>query len=170
MTPAWLHADLTKPVDAPLKGGPSDRNAQRLIDVVGQFQVASAERYRRRDITGDDIDETFCNFFVADATRALGCAIPQQRANAMIDWLEYHGESSGWWPLGEELARAISAIGGPVVAGWKNPNFAAPGHVAILVPPLGDGLWVAQAGHTNFSCEPIANGFGSLHPRFWGHG
>ena len=65
----------------------SNRSPEALRDVVAQLDPEHAERYRRRDVTGDGIDETFCNFFVRDALHALGVPTPKLRANELADWL-----------------------------------------------------------------------------------
>jgi hypothetical protein len=171
MTPAWLHDDLSRPVDAPIRNSPHDRHPWKLFDVVSQFHVATAERYRARDLTGDGVKETLCNFYVCDVTRALGCPIPQQRANEIDFWLERYGEAHGWWRVGEGLAATLSGIGAPVVASWRNPKRESPGHVAVLVPPPrnAQGLWICQAGKENLEFELLAKGFGALQPKLWGH-
>lgn len=165
---SWLHDDLHLPVDAPIKGASGHRVPSLLALIVEQFHVETAERYVVRDVDHDGKDDTFCNFFLSDVTRALGCQIPQRRANDQLSWLERDGNSEGWWRVGPELAHALSEVGVPVVAAWRNPDGGS-GHVALLVPPAGGGILVAQAGRRCFSSQPLEVGFGTLQPSFWSH-
>ncbi len=48
-----------------------------------------------------------------------------------------------------------------MIAGWINPDPKHSSHIAAVVPAIGGtGTHVMQAGRTNFSNGPIANGFG----------
>ena len=83
----WLVDDFKKPALCPLTGTPGNRSGEALTALVALFHVDTAERYRRRDVTGDDKAETFCNVFVSDVTRALGCPVPHLLANQQLAWL-----------------------------------------------------------------------------------
>lgn len=167
---SWLHDDLSRPLDAPLTSDVTNRSATRLALVVAQFAPEFARRYRRRDLNGDDKDETFCNFFVVDVARAMGCPLPQVLANDLFAWLNELSARSGPWRLVEaDEAQRRADEGQFVVAGWFNRNGGS-GHVAVLVPSLGeDGVWVAQAGLTNFLRGPVASGFGSRPVAYFAH-
>jgi hypothetical protein len=171
--PDWLHRDISLQITAPLLNDPERRSPSALEAVVRQFVLelgnTEAHRYQKRDVDGRPGDETFCNFFVNEVTKALGCEIPKQRANDMITWLHSFGTSRGWWQISGELARVLSLQGLPVIAAWRNPDFARPGHVALLVPPAGPGIWIAQAGARCFPCDKLAAGFGNLLPNFYAH-
>lgn len=168
--PAWLHTDLRRDVSAPLRGERGSRSPEQLISIVAQFQVETAERYRLRDVTGDGHQESWCNFFLADVTRALGCPVPQMRANSQLDWLASDaGYRAGWSEVYRlhEVEVATNS-GRVVVAGWHSGS-AASGHVALCVPSPDVGVHIAQAGRSNFSCRPIEWGFGHRPVRFFHH-
>ena len=88
-----------------------NRSAAALNNVIRQFDVENAERYRPwRN------GSTYCNIFVWDVTRALGCEIPhyvdresgdaryypnikgayELDANGVCDWLRRRGAEHGW--------------------------------------------------------------------------
>ena len=66
----WLDRPQWVALDAPFTTGPESRKAQEYVDVCRQFDVEHAWRYFQRN------GNTFCNLYVADCTRALGCPIP----------------------------------------------------------------------------------------------
>lgn len=167
---SWLHSDLTRPVEAPLRSDASGRRADLLALVVAQFAPEHAERYRRRDVTGDERAETFCNFFVADVTAALGAPVPQRLANAQVEWLSSdEARKRGWAEVSEHAAMGCVSEGMVCVVGWLNRN-GGPGHVAVAVPSLdGERLYVAQAGARNFLAEPVRSGFGTLPVSYFVH-
>lgn len=178
MTPAWLMAPIAYPVFAPLTGGTSLRGAALLEAIVAQFEVDSAERYRPRDVTGDGQSETFCNLYLNDVTRALGCEIPrvwpvgadwkQLRANDQRDWLVGAGRY-GWSSCSESDARVAAEFGKVAVAAWKNPTAGRSGHVAILVPSHGSReTAVSQAGAKCFLRAPLSVCF-PQRPEFFVH-
>ena len=84
---SWLNPNITVPVSPRITGDASNRSAQRLLAVVGQFGLdldAENPRYGRRDRDGDASTlETACNAFVRDAVAALGmrvrCSFGSQR-------------------------------------------------------------------------------------------
>lgn len=142
------------------------RTPEALMAAVAGLEVETAEKYRKRDVTGDGIPETFCNVFVHDVTSALGCPVPLLLANAQIDWLN---SQDFWTPSTVLEAEWAAGKGEPVVAGWKARS--SHGHIALGVPAkYGEsGLWIAQAGATNFSCGRFEWGFGHLPAQFWRH-
>ncbi len=166
---SWLHADLTKPVLAPLQSTPATRSAAQLRAVVAQFDVR-AQRYLRRDVTGDGRPETFCNFFARDISRAMHAPLPEGlRANQMFDWLENAGRAEGWEEVDEHPAQRAADEGLFVVAAWKNPS-GGPGHITPLLPSEGQpGTWVANVGAANFARGALARAFGALKPSFFVH-
>lgn len=167
---SWLHADLTRPVIAPLQSDPSSRSPALLSLVVGQFCPELAPRYQRRDLTGDGQDETFCNFFLADVSTAMGARVPQLRANQQVEWLASpEAKQRGWATLSEHAAIGCVGEGMLGVVGWFNRN-GGPGHVAVCVPSLdGEHLFIAQAGASNFLCRPVKSGFGDRDVSFFVH-
>lgn len=144
-----------------------NRSAALLLAIVFALFVEWALRYRKRDVTGDGKDETFCNFFVRDACDALGVPLPRpMRANELIQWFV---TAPGWELVDEHTAQAMAEQGQVVVACWFNHN-GGPGHLALVVPSLGEpGTWVAQAGAVNFSRGPLASAFPGLPVTFFAH-
>jgi len=161
-------ANVTVPVDAPIRNGPHERSPDALRAVLAQFDVEANPRYRVRDTSGDGVEDTFCNIFVWDATRALGCELDhydengrERSANGLALWLETCGPYQDWLQVDASTAGACAARGRPVVAVWRNPG-KGPGHVAVLLPPHGAQLRIAQAGRSNLFDVPIVRGFGRL--------
>lgn len=167
---SWLHDDLTRPLDAPVKSTLATRSAWLLIAVIWQFCVERAERFRKRDIDHDGRDDTFCNFFMKAVADAMGVTLPQLRANALAEWLSSPmGKAAGWEEVTEHVAQRMADEGQLACAVWSNPTGGS-GHVAPLVPSLGQpGTWTAQAGWSNFSRGQLASGFGDKLPTFFAH-
>ena len=162
---AWLPTSLR------VAGNAENRNAGTLRQVINQFNVESAERYRP-----NRNGKTYCNIFLWDVTRALDCEIPhyvdrvtgQPRiypdtagayeldASGTHDWLLRHGEDHGWYEVGAEQAQYHANAGYPAVTAWKN-NGGGAGHVQVVCPAQNGGydaargVTVAQAGSKNFS-------------------
>jgi hypothetical protein len=134
------------------------RSPVALYDCIASFKVETAEKYRKRDVTGDGLPETFCNVFLADVTAALSAPVPLFLANAQVAWLKEMGKAKGWSMVDAHKAEVLVNEGYPVVAGWSNPR--GHGHVAIGCPSNEPGMHVAQAGSSNFTCRPIERGFG----------
>lgn len=158
--------DLRPNGPAPIQSTLSDRSPERLRAVVDQFRVTTAERYRKRDVTGDGIDETFCNFFARDVSEAMNAALPQgYRANELEVWLgSKFGKAAGFEHVSEHVAQAAANEGMLAFAIWRNPTGRA-GHIAVLVPAGAEpGTWIAQAGMTNFTRGALKRGFGTVSP------
>lgn len=138
------------------------RSANLLQQVIAQFDVEHSERYRPYRRRGTD---TYCNIFVWDVTRALGCEIPhyvdrengQPRsypdllgayeldANGVCGWLAQDGAAYGWREIDAATAQAYANAGFPVVAAWDNPGGI--GHVQMVCPAQ-DGAYNAERGVT----------------------
>jgi hypothetical protein len=145
VTPAWLHSDLAQPLKAPLTSTVQNRSPERLAFIVAQFQLETAERFRKRDTDGRPGDETFCNFAAVAISAAMSAPLPQMRANAIALWLEGQSldEASQWEEINEHTAQAMADEGQIAVAVWANPT-GGPGHIAVLVPSLDEALhWAA---------------------------
>lgn len=163
-TPAWV------PVDIPSAKLPHSHD--KLRKVVDELNVEKSNRYKRRD------GQTFCNIFVWDVTRAMGCEIPhwvnddgspasvgkgrELNANGIVRWMDTQGPANGWVDADRKTSMDAAARGHVVVLGWDSKS-AKPGHVAVM---LAEGT-IAQAGARNFVGETISQGFGKLKPRFW---
>lgn len=159
---------------------PGMRTLLGLIATVWAFSVETSPRWRKRDVTGDHVDETFCNFYLREILSALGVTIPEARANETVEWLDAEARRTsaevgavGWREVEARDAKAAVDRGGIAVAGWINPQTnelgeRRPGHVALVVPSLGQGgVWIAQAGTTNFSRGQLEHGFGLRAVRFF---
>ena len=167
---AALPDEAWKPVNMPLTGNPTNRSAARLDDILDQFNVETAERYRPYRRTGRD---TYCNIYVWDVTRTLGAEIPhyvdpdtgvprgypdvkgarELDANATYTWLGQHGATYGWREVSAEQAQAYANAGYPAVTAWHNSGGA--GHVQVVCPSESGGfdavrgVTVAQSGSKN---------------------
>ena len=154
--------------------GPGERSPEALRAVAAQFDVEHHPRYAVRDTSGDGRPDTFCNIYLWDVTRALRSEVPhwhggrELSANAVCDWLASFGNLLGWYEGNRGAAHRASGDGMPVVAAWKNERGGS-GHVALLLPPAGDELRIAQAGKRNYFDVPLERGFGALVPRFYLH-
>lgn len=165
----WCSLDLALEVTPPVRRpgiGLKLREPIFLRQVVEQF--AGQARYVKRDVTGDKLPETFCNFFVRDVLRALGVDIPRMRAHEWGPWL---AKSPHWSTVPPWVAIALAQSGFPVVA-WQVKNIPT-GHVALLVPAKNDfdigKVWIAQAGRENFVYGELAAGFGQYEVKFFAH-
>lgn len=165
--PVWLRPWVGDEVDPPKKNLRGDRSPAELRAVIDQFEVATCERYRKRDLDGNGTLDTTCNIFVHDVTKALGCEIPRMRANAMFDWL-LKGLASGrrWSQVQQWVAVALANAGYPVVAAWENPGGA--GHIAVVVPSRSEldreHTFIAQSGAVCFGYGRLEQGFGTKSP------
>jgi hypothetical protein len=169
------------PVNAPIRSMPSARSRARLLEVIAQFDVEAAPRYR--PVPTGRRPTTWCNIFVWDTTRALGAEIPhcvdgagrsvpvgqgkELTANGTLRWLETHGAADGWREADAAGAMRAAEAGAPAVAIWHNAF--GPGHVGIVVPCENEGVHIAQAGAVCFSRGPLAHGFGDRPVRFFVH-
>lgn len=146
------------------------RSPELLADIAAEHQFRGFGRYRKRDITGDKVPETFCNVHVVDFAEAMGLLLPRGlRANQLFLWLSTDGVAQGWEQVTEHVARAMADEGQLVIAGWYSRN-GGPGHVAPLVPSLGEpGCWLSNVGATNFLRGTVRQAFGDLPVTFFAH-
>jgi hypothetical protein len=146
----------------------SNRSPENYNEVVRQFDVASATRYA----PGRN-GHTYCNIFVWDVTRALGCEVPhyidpasgapmeypdtaganELNALSMGRWLASTGQRYGWREVTPEQAQLQANLGHPAVAVSSSVS-----HISMVVPsetPYNPalGVAVAQAGSivTNYA-------------------
>lgn len=138
-----------------------------LINAVAHLDVERAPQYQPHDVTGDGRPETFCNFYAADVCRDLGAPLPQRTANEQLAWIvSYEGMRAGWDPCSAKEAVRCAEAGMAVVVGCtEQPH----GHIAIVVPGPGPGVWITQAGAQCFACRPVGAGFGNRPVRYWVH-
>lgn len=169
--PLALSMDLAAEVPLQVVSTALDRSPAALHQVADA--LVFQERYRKRDVTGDQVNETFCNFLVREALRMLGVDIPRMRANEFGSYFRSSpamGEMWTWQPL--HIARDLAQLGRPVVAVQDNPT--GPGHVALLMPAKTPAdaatavklasAWCAQAGGSNFPYGLLRQGFRSGPP------
>jgi hypothetical protein len=169
------------PVDAPWTSSEGARSKGQYDRVLDQFKVATNPRYKKNQ---QGRNETYCNIFVEDATKAMGCQIPscyddktgkpgtfkkgkweggvEHNANGVVDWLNKFGPKNGWKKVSAEEAQKHANQGKPAVAAWKNNG--GTGHVAMVRPddaPFDPkkGPTIAQAGGGNFDKGSVASGF-----------
>lgn len=156
-------------LDAPLVNDLLRRSPEALRAVLAQFQVETSPRYRPGD------GSTYCNIFMWDATRALGCEVPhwvgeegdrrELNCNNTVGWLELHGPAAGWREVKDaETAGIHASAGGPALVIWRNPAPGKPGHVAMFLPSSGVEPRIAQAGARCLFDVPLDE-FGVVHGR-----
>ena len=179
---AVLPTEAWRPSSAAVTSDVSSRSAENLREVIDQFDVENSGRYvPYRNGTGAD---TYCNIFLWDVTRALGCEIPhyvdaqtgmprqypdvkgakELGANSTYDWLVEHGGSYGWREVSAEQAQAAANSGKPAVTAWNNPSGRA-GHVQVVCPSENGGydslrgVTVAQSGARNSAYTYLSSTF-----------
>lgn len=153
------------------------RSAAAMHDTAKQFEVATNPRYvKGHDGNPANGQETYCNIFLWDFTKAMSCEIPhwvdpatgvevpmgkgkELSANGVCDWMATHGLGNGWMVCSEKQARKRASNGFPTVACWKNPGGI--GHVGGILPGF-DFTHLVQAGGSNFFDKPFKDGFGSV--------
>lgn len=142
------------------------RSSELLIRAIMARDPEHNPFYFRRDLNGDGIPETMCNFLVRDLCGDLGAAIPNARANDMLAWIDSPlGRLEGWKRASFESAKLAAGRGEVVIVGWVNPK-GHPGHVAIMRDEKGH---IAQAGRQNFNSDTITKGFGGLPVVYFTH-
>jgi len=153
------------------------RSPEALKTLVEKLDPARNPLWKKRDLTGDGVDETFCNQFLEAALELLEVPVPRgMLARAQIEWLASDvGQAHGWQEVKRGPAFTAANKGQPVVVAFVNPEKRAdgswkPSHVALAVPtPVGSELLIAQAGLANFNSLPLSRGFGRKEVRFFTH-
>lgn len=176
------------PVDTDVTSSPETRaemtaeqRRQQYDKVLAQFNVEHNPRY----LPGEN---TYCNIFVTDATRAMGAEIPhwvnadgspaapgtrgahELDANATVNWLEQHGDAYGWRQVSPSEAQQMANDGRPAVAVMEKPG--AIGHVAVVRPGQynpNQGCALANVGAHNLSRDTTRGGFGTTKVEYWVH-
>ena len=175
LSPGFLPEQAWLPISTLSASAAGKRSAEALNTVISQFNVENAARYRPQRA-----GNTYCNIFVWDVTRALGCEIPhyvdqksgdaryypdikgayELDANGVSDWLRKRGADYGWREISAAAAQHYANAGYPVVSAWRN-NGGGAGHVQMVCPSRGGGydpirgVTVAQAGSRNFTYAHI---------------
>lgn len=162
------------PAEPPFRNNEATRSREGLIAAVEQFRVEESFRYQKRDVTGDGVDETFCNVFAIDVSRAMGCPLPFMRANELADWIEVKGPKKSFVPVPAEKALQLVEAGCFVTAVRRNPDPKRSGHIVVLRPHGVVGsrvveLRCAQAGLRNFNDGPLKSAFPDRAVRLFAH-
>jgi len=168
-----------KPRSANVVGSAAHRELYLYRAALEQFDVTECARYQPKG------GQTFCNIYVWDCTRALGCEIPhwvtstgdaaksgqegaiELSANAIKAWLDKHGTRMGWIETTSWGAHEAASKGQPVVAVYQAEK--GHGHIAMILPGPNSTLHVAQAGKFCLFDAPLAAGFGKHFPTFYRH-
>ncbi len=154
---------------------PGQRTPTAYINTVKQFEVETNPRYAKGHSSGE---ETYCNIFLWDVTKAMNCEVPhwvdpstgvevpigkgkELSANGVCDWFTTHALKYDWMKCGKKKAMDRASNGFPTVVLWR--NLRGIGHVAIVLPGM-DYMHIAQAGGSNFFDKNIITGFGNLEP------
>lgn len=166
MTPFPLGLD---PPGKRLTSSLQDRSALRLLAIVAEHHLRGFARYTPRDVDGDGHPDTWCNLFAQDVAEACGVLLPRHtRANQLMLWLMQESHEHGWEQAGAHVAQRMADEGQLAVGVWFNRQ--GPGHIAVLVPSLGEaGTWIAQAGATRFTRAPVESGFGARPVTYFVH-
>jgi hypothetical protein len=175
--------DASKAVTPSVTSSPGARNASLYRNVIDQFNV---ERNPRYTVNKNGNNDTYCNIYLWDVTRAMNAEIPhyvdpqtldarsypdtsgarELNANGIYDWLGQKGQEYGWVQVSPEQAQIYANRGMPVVTAWKNPD-GGHGHVQVVCPSedgvydASRGVTVAQAGRTLTGYTPITNIYSS---------
>ncbi len=160
------------------------RSADAYNEVLADLDVANRKRYTPSN------GSTWCNIYVWDATKAMGCEIPhyydpktgaaltreyclknpgsyyEMSATRMTSWLANYGAKNGWIECDEATAIAMANKGMPTVAAATTTN-----HVAMVTPQRAGetGVMISQAGARNFEHGSIKNGFGNYPVKYYYH-
>lgn len=171
--------DASKAVTPSVTSIPGARSAGLYRNVINQFSVERNPRYM---VNKNGDNDTYCNIFLWDVTRAMNAEIPhyvdpktlearaypdvsgarEMNANGIYDWLADKGSDYGWVRVNAEQAQQYANQGMPVVTAWKN-EAGGHGHVQVVCPSEDGrydalrGVTVAQAGRRLTNYTPITN-------------
>jgi hypothetical protein len=180
MNKSMMDPNAMQPAYPDFTNGSDNRNAISYMKALEQFHLETNPRYTPRDVTGTGRIDTFCNIFLWDGSRALGCEIPHFRlfykanggqiiltgeefnANRVAAWFAGKAdEEIGWVEVSDRGGASIRANKGyPTVVIWNNPKGI--GHVAFVLPGDSIDTRIAQAGASNFFNGHITKGFGNI--------
>lgn len=171
------------PTSPPFTNRAGRRSAAACTAVINQFAVGDNPRYR----TNAHDDETYCNIFLWDVTRAMGAEVPhwvsgtgapreprcgvELNANGAVSWLEAHGPRYGWTRVSAEDAQRLANEGRPVIFAWLNRD--GRGHAGVVRPGAfhaEHGPAIAQAGRWNVNDTHVGRIFDSYAtPAYYAH-
>ena len=157
------------------------RLPESMIDELRQLA-------NERDITGDEVPETFCNWFVADVLDMLGVSMPRYKpADEAGDYVRPHPiygydktKTKPW--SATELNRYLGRGGN---GKWHRANrvnavtlanqgtavvVSIPGHIALVIPGgQGEAVRIAQAGRICGKNLRLEEGFGHREVEFFSY-
>ena len=144
---------------------PQNRSAARLMLIAAEEHVETNPEFA----PGGGL--THCNAFAQRVCNKMGASIPLVLANAQHAYLlDASPKGAAWERTDAHTAQAMADTGCLAVASWANPIPDGHGHIAILVPSLGEeGVWVAAAGAKNFTRTLIQHSFGVIAPDYFVH-
>ena len=174
----------------PHKTNPEYRFPETYEEVLQDLQVETRGRYA----PGRD---TWCNIYVWDATKAMGCEIPHYynpetgegftREQAMASGVYSSGNPGGYQemsaPRMTEWLETHGAKNGWIecdadtaiqMANKGMPTVVAAtdtNHVGMVAPQREgeSGVMISQAGARNFEHGPLNQGFGNYHVKYYYH-
>lgn len=161
-----------------------ERSAEAYNAVIADLDVENRGRYARTS------KDTWCNIYVWDVTKAMGCEIPhyyskttgepltrayclkhpgeyyEMSADRMASYLANYGRDCGWMECDADTAIAMANQGYPTVTAATTT-----GHVAMVVPQNEgeSGVKISQAGASNFEHGAINKGFGKHSVKYYYH-
>lgn len=158
-----------------------NRDPSRLLAIIAEHHFRGSHghiwkdgnpvgRYTPYDVDGKPGDETWCNLFAQDVSEAMSVMIPRYtRANELVAWLGTPTAATfAWETVPAHVAQRMADEGQLALVGWVNPS--GPGHIAVLVPSLGEaGTFIAQAGGVRFTRGTVAQGFGGRAVTYFAH-
>lgn len=177
MNPSMKNPNAWEEVTPDVTNTLIDRSPANYVAAAKQFEVETNPRYvRGHDGNPANGQETYCNIFLWDVTKAMSCEVAhwvdpatgvevprgkgvELSANGVCDWFTVHALKFGWMQCGKRQAMERASKGLPSVVIWKNPGKI--GHVAIILPGT-DFCHIAQAGGTNFFDQSLEKGFGAI--------
>ncbi len=183
---AAIPYQASKPVSPVVTSNVNNRSASLYRSVIDQFSVETNPRYK---VNKNGNDETYCNIFMWDVTRAMGAEIPhyvdpktlapvqypdtrgarELTANGIYDWLGKVGSQYGWYSVTAEQAQNLANQGKPVVTAMRNAG--GHGHVQVVSPSLdrqynsARGVMIAQAGSHLYNYAPITSVYRASLPK-----
>lgn len=156
----WCLAEpLGIPIIPPFVNGPENRSKTNLKMVLDQFPL-NAERYRCRDVTGDLLPETFCNFFTRDVARAMSAPLPENKTANEIHGMLHAGSVPGYRQVTEAEAVWCLELGQMVVCIARNEH--GPGHMTPAREASEGTIYVDHVGRHNAKKIPLEVAFGPL--------
>ncbi|MBL8954132.1 MAG: hypothetical protein JNK82_25370 [Myxococcaceae bacterium] len=131
-------APASQPLQAPIRGSASRRNAVTYEAVINQFGVALNERYTSR--AGDAV-------FACDVLKAMGIEVPRcSGANELLGWLEREGAAWGFRRVVAQDTALAAAKGHPALVIDQQPHYERPGRVSVVRPGSPRRVVLARGG------------------------